>query len=365
MSKRHVTVIGLVSLSILLLISGCGSAATAPVNADRTQVLQKKFDALTPGSTLRLDGGTYRHSGALKIRVPNVTITGDNTVLAATNDLSSSVQVSANGVSISGITFNGATRGQRQTGLDQHKLVISGQNDTVRDVTINGSAAAGLFVDGAKNFTIDRVNVSNTLADGVHITNGASGGSVSNVTTSGTGDDGVAVVSYANGGLCSDIKETNITVNGNRWGRGISVVGGIRISINGLNVSNTAAAGLYIASEGNPFYTHSVWQVSVASGTITSANVGTAVQGAILVYAGNRGHGIDSVRIADVTIKSTPAKAGRDVAVLADGGAPISNISFTQIALVDSSVQPFVTNVPRQISTTSRWSRNQIPLEVK
>ena len=195
--------------------------------------------------------------------------------------------------------------------------------------------------------------------------NGASGGSVSNVTTSGTGDDGVAVVSYANGGLCSDIKETNITVNGNRWGRGISVVGGIRISINGLNVSNTAAAGLYIASEGNPFYTHSVWQVSVASGTITSANVGTAVQGAILVYAGNRGHGIDSVRIADVTIKSTPAKAGRDVAVLADGGAPISNISFTQIALVDSSVQPFVTNVPRQISTTSRWSRNQIPLEVK
>lgn len=353
-----------VGLAVLFMITGCGSAATAPPNTDHTQELQNRFDALAPGSTLQLDSGTYRHSGVLKIRVPNVTIKGNGTTLAATNDLTSSVQVTADGVSISGITFAGATGGTRQSGLDQHKLVISGTNDTVRDVNIRGSAAAGLFVDGAKGFTIDRVNVSDTLADGVHMTNGASGGSVSNVTTSGTGDDGVAVVSYGDNGLCSDIKESNITVNGNRWGRGITVVGGTRVAITGFNVSNTSGAGLYIASEGNPYYTQSVSQVSASNGRITSANIGTVVHGSILVYSGNAGRSVSNVRVSGVTVTSTPAKAGRDVAVLADSGGTVSNISFTQITLVNDSVQPFVTNAPRSATSTSGWTRNGTPIEV-
>lgn len=349
----------------LLLLTSCGTANPAPPAIDRTTELQQKFGSLAPGSTLHLDATTYRHSGVLKIRVPNVTIEGDGTVLAATNELTSSVQVTANGVTLSGLTFTGPTTGTRRSGLDQHKLVISGQNDIVRDVTVRGSAAAGVFVDGAKGFTIDHVTVSDTLADGVHMTGGASGGTVSDVTTSGTGDDGVAVVSYSDDGLCSDITERNITVNGNRWGRGITVVGGTRITISGFNVSNTSAAGLYIASEGNPYFTQSTSQVSASNGTITSANVGSVVQGAVLVYAGHAGRSVSGVQVSDATIGSTPAKAGRDVAVLADGGGTVNGISFSRIALVDNSVQPFVTNAPASATTISGWTVNGTATQVR
>ena len=206
------------------------------------------------------------------------------------------------------------------------------------------------------------MTVSDTLADGVHMTGGASGGTVSDVTTSGTGDDGVAVVSYSDDGLCSDITERNITVNGNRWGRGITVVGGTRITISGFAVSNTSAAGLYIASEGNPYFTQSTSQVSASNGTITSANIGSVVQGAVLVYAGR---GVSGVQVSDVTIGSTPAKAGRDVAVLADGGGAVDGISFSRITLVSNSVQPFVTNAPRSATTTSGWTVNGTATEVR
>ena len=94
-------------------------------------------------------------------------------------------------------------------------------------MTVDGSAAAGIYVGGASNFTLSDVLVRNTNADGIHMTTRAHDGVVRNARVVNPGDDGVAVVSYRNDGeLVRNITVESPRVEGQRWGRGFSVVGG-------------------------------------------------------------------------------------------------------------------------------------------
>jgi hypothetical protein len=300
--------------------------------------LQARIDALKPGDTLKLDNTTYPHSGVIKVHTAGVHIDGNGATLQATEDATSSVQILADDVQLTNITLTAPPDGPRMTGLDQHKLVLAGNRDSVSGITINGSAAAGIFVNGAQNFSIKDVHVSKTRADGVHMTAAAANGVLDNIRTDQTGDDGVAVVSYGNAAPCHDITETNITVAGTRWGRGISVVGGTGVTVRGFTVSNTSAAGLYVATEGSPYFTRSVDRVEAAGGSITAANQDpTVVNGAILVTAGNPGTTVQGVNISNVNIAATTPTAERNVAVVDDAGT-VKNIVLRSIRIDSASL---------------------------
>ena len=116
-----------------------------------------------------------------------------------------------------GMTFTTPNTTRRWANTEQHKIWISGHNGVVLSrVTVLGSAAAGVFVDGgASNFRIDNVTVRDTRADGIHITDGSNNGSVDSPIVSNTGDDGVAVVSYdKDRAPCTAIRVTSPQVLG-------------------------------------------------------------------------------------------------------------------------------------------------------
>jgi hypothetical protein len=338
---------------------------TAPTG-DATAWLQTRFDAIKPGETLTLEPRTYQHSGVLKLRVAGARIDGNGATLQATSDSTSAVQLLADNDSLANLTLAAPLTGSRYSTPDQHKLFIQGNGANVSDVTINGSAAAGVFVYGATNFTLNRVTVRNTRADGIHMTNGANNGQVNNAVTEWTGDDGVAVVSYGSGPICHDIVIDSPKVNGTTWGRGISVVGGQNISYRNIAVSQSSAAGVYIATEGNSYNTLSVSNVNVTGGTVTGANTSTQViHGAVLVYSGNSSRSLTDVTISGLAVAGTPSSAQRNVGFIADTGT-VGRIAFTNIALQNTNLPPFMksSSVPAGSYRTSGWTLNGTPINV-
>jgi hypothetical protein len=341
------------------------TTAPPPPSGDNTAWLQSLFDQMKPGDTLTLSRQTYQHAGVLKIRVAGVHINGNGATLQATNDATSAVQIVADNVSVTNLTLAAPLTGNRWGALEQHKLVVEGNFVTVSDVTVSGSAAAGVFVYGAGYFTLNRVTVRNSRADGIHMTNGAHNGQVTNPTTEWTGDDGVAVVSYGSDPQPShDIVIDSPTVNGTTWGRGLSVVGGYNITYRNIKVSQSNAAGIYIASEGDPYYTRPVSTVNVTGGTVTGANTNPqVVHGAVLVYCGNAGQSVSNVTVAGVTIANTPTSAHRNVGIVLTNGA-VNGIAFNNIALQNTTLPPLLvtSNVPASSYTTSGWTLNGIPI---
>lgn len=348
----------IISAAVVVILAAWGfpRVGGAPLE-DRTAELQAQLDSLKPGGQLSLEPEVYAHSGVLRLRVPDVRINGNGATLQATNDATSSVQIIADGVSLSNLTLTAPTGGNRYASADQQKLVLSGDRDTISNVSIAGSAAAGVFVTGASNFNIENVNVTGTRADGIHMTGGSRNGVVRDVKTGDTGDDAVAVVSYASDGAPSrDIQIDGVEVASTRLGRGISVVGGQNVAIRNFSVARTSGAGIYVASEGDPFNTGSTDAVSVANGSVSGANTDAgSMQGALLVYSGNGAQHVRGVQVSDVDVTNTPASAGRSVGVIVDNGS-VGDIALRNIRITDSSAAPFFANAPSGSYSTSDWT---------
>jgi hypothetical protein len=117
-------------MTAAMVVAGCQS----PSASDRTELLQTKLEALHPGEALTLDPEIYPHSEVLRVRVPNVTIDGNETILNAVNDETSAVEVFADGVAVTNLTLTSPTADKRWFNDQQHKLVVRGKRDTISQV---------------------------------------------------------------------------------------------------------------------------------------------------------------------------------------------------------------------------------------
>jgi YVTN family beta-propeller protein len=346
--------------------AGTSTTVTVPVVAtqaavDSTAALQAMFDKLKSGDTLTLDRKTYRYSGVLYIRVSGVTINGNGATLAATNDLTAQLQILADSVTLHDLTMSSPLILARSP---ISTIYISADHASLRDVTINGSAGAGVYLSGAGYFDLTNVRVIRALADGIHMTNGSHDGVVNNAYTEWTGDDGIAVVSYVSDGtITKNITVNNPVVNGTTWGRGVTVVGGDNVTFNNVAVSNTDGGGVYIATE--PSYnTYSVSNVKVIGGTLTNCNTNPAVvHGAVLLWAGNSGTSIKNVTLSDLTIINTPGTATWLLGIIKENGGTVSAITFTRLTLRQAvPVMAGYTNAPRNTYTLNQVLLNGTPL---
>lgn len=292
---------------------------------DDTAALQRAFDQAPSGATLQLPAGAvFLHSDVLHLRRAGLHVTGPGE-LRAIREARSSIWIEADDVTLDGglrLTMSGTTK--RWDAWEQMRIRVMPVRGTVlRQISIDGSAAAGIYLGGASNFTLDQVSVAHTRADGIHMTGGSHDGQVLSPTVTDTGDDGVAVVSYGqDGAAVHDITVRSPTVLGTNGGRGISVVGGERITYTDIDVERSSAAAVYIASEGAPWFSAAPRQILVAGGTIRGANTDKGIDhGAVLVLAGDE-HPPQDVVIRDLDISGTRASASRSVGVVTYGTPP-------------------------------------------
>lgn len=354
-----------VSVLATTMVACQTTPSSSETTGDSTAGLQGMLNALAPGDTLTLEPRVYEHSGVLKVLVPDVRIDGNGATLQATHDETSAVQILSDGVQLSNIRLTAPPEGPRYMSPDEHKLVIGADNVAVSHVNIDGSAGAGVFVDGAQNFSIRDLTVHGTRADGLHMTNGAGNGVVEGVRTDQTGDDGVAVVSYgADAASCHDITVSDVHVGSTRWGRGMTVVGGTNIAMRGFTVADTDSAGVYVATEGDPYFTRTVENVSISDGTVTGANRNAGiVQGAVLVAVENPGTEVRNVSISDIRIASTPPSAERNVAIYTKAGT-LQGVQISGISLDNSTLPAFFTNADAGSFAVTGWTAGGNPIAV-
>lgn len=317
---------------------------------DDTAGLQKALDSLHGGEELTFPPGVYQHSDLLNVTVADVSIVGPGATLQATNETSSAFHIDADRVTVIGLSFSIATTTRRWDATRQHKIWISGHDGvTLTDVTVRGSAAAGIFVDGTRNFRIERATVRDTRADGIHITGGANHGLVDHATVSGTGDDGVAVVSYDKDALaCTAIDVVSPRVLGTTWGRGVTIVGGSDIDYTDVYVERSNAAGIYIASEGSPWYTRSVENVTIHGGRVVGANENSDIdQGAVLVYLGRPDTHVTGVSVQGLSVEGTRPTASRNVGVVGTDGAVPADVTFSGLNIVGGPGVQYGGNTPQ------------------
>lgn len=226
--------------------------------------LARALAALRPGDWLVFPPGRYVLARSLLVTTPDVTLWGPGATLHGTDPADHTLGLRADGVRVFGLTLTAVTDRRRSEPAQARISLYGGHaGNVVRGVRIDGAGSGGMLVHGAVDFTIADNIVTHTRADGIHVTGASRHGRVVGNRVTATGDDMIAIVSYDDAAPVRDVLVAGNVVDGTRWGRGLSVVGGAQVTLRGNTVSDIArAAGILIAQEGN-WHTHGVDDVRI------------------------------------------------------------------------------------------------------
>jgi hypothetical protein len=318
--------------------------------ADDTVALRAAFAA---GGDLAVPNGyTFTHSDVLTVSKPGTRLTGGGTLLA-TNEARSGVWLAADDILVADVLLRAVTT-KRWATLEQMKLrLLPRKNITLRNVTVDGSAAAGIYIGGASGYLLQDVTVRNTRADGIHQTEGAHNGRLIRPSVAYASDDSIAVVSYgANTAACHNITIDSPRSLYNNWGRAFAVSGGTDITWRDIYADQSDSAAVYIGTEGAPWNTYPTSRITVAGGTLTRSNKNAAIDhGSVLIYAG--GATIDTVDVRDLQISGTRPTASADVSVL--GGA-ITGVTLDRLCVRPGPARAFRANVGASCYAQTNWT---------
>ncbi|RQS36449.1 right-handed parallel beta-helix repeat-containing protein [Burkholderia sp. Bp8992] len=241
-----------------------------PDAADQADELQRALDVLQPGQRLVFMPGRYVVGRSLVVRQRHVVLSGVGATLIATVPGNQTIEMRGDGSTLAGfhLTGTGATRLDTP---ESTKVEVTGRDVQVLDNVIDGGASAGIFVFGGADVAIVGNQVLSTLADGIHITHGARNVLVQGNVVRGAGDDMIAVVSYlADGALTRNVLITGNVLEGNTWGRGITVVGGAEVTISNNTVRDVqVSAGILVAQE-DSYRTYGVSDVRVEHNVVSA-----------------------------------------------------------------------------------------------
>ena len=276
---------------------------TAKIN----QALTDAYNS-NPKKDVYVPAGTFAHNGLIYVNGVKLWGAGRTTsILKATNPDQCAVDLSGSGAQLLTLEVCCPSATTRLGAGWQAGVQIRGSNFLVQGINVGdpntgGGPAGGILSYGGSQGTIEGNYVYNTLADGIHLTNGSNNIGVNANTITNAHDDMIAVVSYlGNSTISQYITISNNTCVSQTWGRGIAVVGGNQIGIYGNTVQSSFDAGMYICSEENgATQSKAASNINIYNNRILNANVGwqTVSHGAIYVY-GNPGYVTSNVNIHD------------------------------------------------------------------
>jgi parallel beta-helix repeat protein len=263
--------------------------------------------ARSDGKAVFIPAGTFHHDAELVFDGVDLLGTGSGSILHATNLEQQNVRIEGAGVTVSDLTLSSSAMDRKQGNTHQRLNIDRATDFIVERVTVDGSRAAGIFNYGGSNGVIRGNTVRNTNADGIHNTRAASNILIEYNTVENTRDDLIAVVSYQDHGGEPVPPVSNVTirenmVSGSKEARGITVLGGRSITVEGNTVKTPAKAGIYVGTESS-YKTQAVSDVIIRRNTVSGAGSSTGYHGALMVYSSNS-HPVDQVDFIDNTIEN-------------------------------------------------------------
>jgi hypothetical protein len=248
------------------------------------------------GRSVLVPPGTFQHK-SFSLNGVSMLGEGSTSILFAPDPKNSNIYLRGARPSLRNLTVR-----VQSSERDSHNFAIyvdGAVNFLIEFIAVDGGNAGGIFNFGGHNGRIIYNLVQNTLADAIHNTHGAHDIIVAYNTVRHAGDDMIAVVSYSDQTISHNILITHNVLTDSDGGRGISVVGGQDVTIQGNTVARTACcAGIYLASEA--FWdTQEVRNILVCD-NLLAENSGPTEHGAIMIYS-NHGS-VRSIRVEHNTI---------------------------------------------------------------
>ncbi|QGQ94421.1 hypothetical protein EHS13_05630 [Paenibacillus psychroresistens] len=241
---------------------------------DDTEAIQAAIDEASEqgGGKVYLPKGIYILKDSLVVRGDHITLEGAGwetelrlithperviTIQDAEACIIRNLQVS---LGVTGVERNDQDEGIYVTGKSNGFLI--------ENILGNGK---GIMVRGEMSQGVIRSNtIRDTLADGIHITNGADSIEILDNILENTGDDAIAVVSYeTNQKLVHHIKISGNQIT-NSKARGIAHVGGDDVSIWSNTIDGTSSSGILVDQDLH-FHTHPSYNTSIKDNTISHA----------------------------------------------------------------------------------------------
>lgn len=200
----------------------------------------------------------YRHDGVLALA--GASLDGQGCAFRPLSDGPQAMHCTGRGWRLANVRLLGAATGRSGDDLRDGLFVGGDQTPaaafTIEKVTVEavepgrGVAAAGIMFNNAADGQIADVTVRNSLADGIHCTNGSRRLVFDRPTSDQTGDDGFAVVSYRRQNrVCRDITVRDGTSRLSH-ARGFTIAGGVNIVFERPRIERSDEAGVYLFGEG-------------------------------------------------------------------------------------------------------------------
>lgn len=344
------------------------SPATVTSVSDGTTVLHEETAAIQAGLDNVGDagGGELRISkGRSAYRIRTITIPSNTTLSledGAALDIIDDGTATGRSVFLDGVenvTIQGgkitSSNAASRTGVYGNIRMQNCTNVRVIGVDIEGSSATGVHAINVAGLLIRDCKISETWADGVHISRGCSNVRILGNEMSHVGDDGVGLVGYKYGGTIDtvypamfDVVVANNTIKNltKLVGRGISIHGCVNCVIEGNTIDTVFDSGILVGAVGgdDPVNaTHYTHHLTIKGNTIRNVGEGeiAAKIGIFVSYArhfiieGNTvfnspGDGITVFAVAkDGKIK------GNDVSQVAGRGIIIEQVAQTEERLIE------------------------------
>ena len=242
--------------------------------------------AKAQGKALYFSAATYTYTSALYLDGLTAYGDGPSSVLSASNRASSAIVLRGSGPVLRDLKVTSPNSVSRSQAYIRANVQVDGaSNFVVERLTIVEAEQNGIIVHNESDGgTIRNNNVSQTLADAIHITDATEDILVTNNTVRDAGDDFIAVVSY----LVDPARCKNITIVGNDVarqtnGRGISNVGGQSVTIKNNTIAETDGAGILVASDGD-YGTYGPLNTQVLDNVIDTTDLGDIHHAGIQIF---------------------------------------------------------------------------------
>jgi hypothetical protein len=327
---------------------------------DRTTEIESKLAA---NANVYLSPGVYYHGGILNIRanqrligLGNSSDPANRALLRCSSDTTNAVKLTGTNPYLENVAITTSYSGPypkdtspqnpdpNRSRADKEALVFveNATNFTVKKVTAFAGRQDGIMVKGGGGSStvqaqITGCNIYNTLADGIHCTNGAKWISIRDNIVTATGDDMIAVVSYladAAGVRCSQILIENNQVYNNNHARGITVIGGDNVRIIRNTIRDVRSSGIQIASEAGTYNTYAVSDVRIEDNLIERANRKNQSGLGGVVITGRSGYVVNNIRLARNTIRSSNGPGVR----IGEANLSASTLYASNVTLTDTII---------------------------
>lgn len=270
------------------------------------------------GLSVFVPPGTFSHR-SFSLDGISMSGVGPASILLAPNPEDGTIFLRRSGLALRDMTVK--VKSSHRDSRNPAIWIDSAERFEIGSVTVDGGNAGGIFDSGGRNGSIVHNTVRNTLADAIHNTNGAHEIVIAGNTVRHAGDDMIAVVSYMGESISHNILIADNDLADQQNGRGISVVGGQDVTIQGNTVARTdCCAGIYLASE-KAWKTQSVRNILVRDNILTD-NSGSTGHGAIMIFA-------DGGSVRDIRLERNTIIDARHAAVTLLG-------AVRNIALIDN-----------------------------